>query len=243
MSASRQATRAQGRSSTFPHKPVETLSGNRTLTASELDRYQFFSFDSGGAARNITLPSLGSLKGKPIFIANVSNDTEPQTILDSSAATVAVVDQGQSIMLWSDGTNVLSGVLPGGAGSGNIVKFTETFAFDDMTDGGSTAGTYAITTGNFPVGSYALCVLATAVTGFAGDSSAVIIIGDGSDDDRYMTGTPSVFATAANGVALGDPSGVRYHATAATPTVTITSGTDFGNVSAGSITLEFYFLT
>ena len=52
-----------------------------------------------------------------------------------------------------------------------------------------------------------------------------------------------MFTTAANGLDLGVPSGVRYHAAAATVTLTITSATDWGAVTAGSLTIEIYYMT
>lgn len=113
---------------------------------------------------------------------------------------------------------------------GVLVKLTETVAYDDFTDNEDATGTYAL-------------AAITAVTGFAGDTSATITIGDGTDVDRYHTGTPSVFATAANGVAVGSPSGVLYHDAAKTPTLIVTSATDFSSVSAGSVTVELFYLT
>ena len=126
---------------------------------------------------------------------------------------------------------------------GPLVKLTETVAYDAFTDGGSTAGTYDITVGTIPVGATFLYAAVTAVTGFAGDTSAVLTIGDGTDADRYNTGTPNVFATAAAGVAVGAPSGTLYHAAAATVTLTVTTAADFSSVSAGSLTVELYYLT
>jgi hypothetical protein len=116
-------------------------------------------------------------------------------------------------------------------------------AFDAFTDGGGASGTYDITAGTIPVGATFLYAAVTALTGFAGDTSAVLIIGDGSDTDRYNTGTPDVFTTAVNGISVGAPSGTRYHAAAATITLTVTSGADFTSVSAGSLTVEFFYLT
>ena len=140
------------------------------------------------------------------------------------------------------GATTLTGAVTTAATQAIPVKFTETVAFGAFTDGGAAAGTIALTN-TIPVGAFVVCALCTAITGFAGDVSAVVTLGDGSDADRYNTGTPSVFATAANGVALGIPSGVQYHAAAATVTVTVTTNADFTSVSAGSLTLEFYYLT
>lgn len=126
---------------------------------------------------------------------------------------------------------------------GPIVKLTETVAYSAFTDGGSTSGTYDLTVGTVPAGATVLGAAVTAVTGFTGDTSAVITIGDGTDADRYNTGTPSVFATAANGVSVGAPSGTTYHAAEKTVTLTVTSGSDFTSVAAGSVTVELTYMT
>ena len=118
----------------------------------------------------------------------------------------------------------------------------ETAAFGDFTDGGGAAGTFEFST-DIPAGATFLYSAVTSVTGFAGDTSCTLVIGDGSDSDRYMTGTPSIFATAANGVSVGAPSGTVYHTAAKTPTLTATSATDWGSVTAGSVTVKLYFLT
>lgn len=127
--------------------------------------------------------------------------------------------------------------------AGNLRQFSQTVTFDEFTDGGAALGTFLITAGTIPVGATFLVAQLEAVTGFIGDTSAVITLGNASGDvDRYNTGTPSVFTTAADGVALGAPSGITYHATAGAITVFVTSATDFTNVSAGSLTLRFYYI-
>lgn len=139
-------------------------------------------------------------------------------------------------------TGNITGNVTGLLNGASLTKFSETVAFGDFTDGGAAAGTIDLTN-TIPIGAYVVCVLCTACTGFAGDTSAVVTIGDGSDADRYNTGTPDVFSDAANGVALGDPSGTKYHTAEATVTVTVTTNSDFSSVSAGSLTLEFFYLT
>ena len=123
-----------------------------------------------------------------------------------------------------------------------ITTYQETFAYDDMVDGGGTSGTFVLTH-TIPAGARFLFCLSTNITGFTGDASAVITVGDGSDADRYNTGTPDVFVTAAAGVDMGVSSGTDFHATAvATVTATITAATDFSSVAAGSITLTLFYL-
>lgn len=126
---------------------------------------------------------------------------------------------------------------------GHVVRIQQTVARSAFTDGGSTSGTYTLTAGTIPVGATVLGSAVTAITGFTGDTSAVLIIGDGTDTDRYNTGTINVFTTAAGGIDAGLPSGLRYHPAAKSIVLTVTSAADFTNVSAGSVTVEVYYLT
>jgi len=109
----------------------------------------------------------------------------------------------------------------------------------DFTDGGSTIGTYALKA-TIPAGAWVHQTILQNVTGFTGDTSATIQVGDGTDVDRYSTGTPSVFTTVA-AADLGVPSGTKIHTAAATVTVTITSAADFTNVAAGQFTIKIFF--
>lgn len=125
--------------------------------------------------------------------------------------------------------------------SGGLVSYQEAFAFGDMVDGGGAAGTHVLST-TIPAGARFAFALISGITGFTGDTSAVIVLGDGTDVDRYMTGTPNVFVTAAPGVDMGVPSGTAFHAAAiATITATITSGSDFGLVTAGEATITLFY--
>lgn len=123
-------------------------------------------------------------------------------------------------------------------GMGQIVQRVTRANF---TDGGSTSGTLTLD-GTIPAGAYVLRCVLTDVTGFTGDTSAALIIGDGSDTDRYVTAsTVSVFTTA---VALdgGAPSGTAVHVLAKTPVLTITSTADFTNVAAGAMTVKIFYM-
>ena len=129
---------------------------------------------------------------------------------------------------------------------GPIVKLSETVGVASFTDNTDATGTYEMTVGTIPAGATFLYAAITAVVEFAGDTSAVITIGDGTDVDRYHTGTPDVFTTAAAGVAVGAPSGTLYHAAAKTPTLIVTGASDFTSIVTdgnGSVTVELYYLT
>lgn len=129
---------------------------------------------------------------------------------------------------------------PSGVEVAAVKKLSATVALADFTDGGSTAGTYTFSQA-IPKGARVIGCNVEVVAAFAGDTSAVLTIGDGSDVDRYNTGTPSVFAAAAS-VNMGVPSGAVHHGAAATPVLTVTSGSDFGAVSGGRMIVEILYV-
>ena len=122
------------------------------------------------------------------------------------------------------------------------VTYQQSIAYTDFVDGGGTSGTLALSC-TIPAGAVFVQSLITDIIGFTGDTSATIIIGDtGGDTDRYSTGTPSVFTTAAAGVDLGVPSGTKWHTAAVVPDVLITSGSDWGLVTAGSAVITLVWI-
>lgn len=126
--------------------------------------------------------------------------------------------------------------------SANIKKISQTILKAGFTDGGAAVGTVELTS-TIPVGATVLFSKITNVGAFSGDTSAVLTIGDGTDADRYNTGTLDVFANLANGIATGVPSGVQYHDTAKKPVITVTTASDFTAVAAtASVTVEVYYI-
>lgn len=121
-----------------------------------------------------------------------------------------------------------------------VEVLTDTCTRASFTDGGGAAGT-RVMAGVIPVGAVLLGSKVTCNTTFIGDTSAALIIGDGSDTDRYMTSTIDVF-TATGLLQSGVPSGNKLITTANSPTLTVTSNADFTNVTAGSVTVSIYYL-
>lgn len=123
-----------------------------------------------------------------------------------------------------------------------LKSYQQTITLAQFTDGGGAAGTKALNV-TIPAGAVYLQTIATALTGFAGDTTATMIVGvTGGDTDRYSTGTPSCFTTAAQGLDLGVPSGTKWHTADAVPTCLITAGSDWGLVTAGAVTLTLIWL-
>lgn len=120
-----------------------------------------------------------------------------------------------------------------------VQRISETILQPAFTDGGGTSGTYQMVD-TIPASARIMNSRVVVNAAFSGDTSAVIVIGDGSDVDRYNTGTPSIFTTGNKD--MGEPSGLRYLTAANRPTITVTSTADFTNVAAtGSITVEVWF--
>lgn len=124
----------------------------------------------------------------------------------------------------------------------NVIKtIQQTVVLGDFTDGGSTTGTVDLTD-QLPANALVLGCLVKVNAAFAGDTSATLQVGDGSDVDRYSTGTPSVFAAAPNGINMGAVSGVAHQTQADTVTLTVTSATDFTSVTGGSLSITILYI-
>ncbi len=118
--------------------------------------------------------------------------------------------------------------------------FSQRVARSQFTDGGAAIG-HVVLAAILPIGVTVTQVSLTNVVGFTGDTSATIQIGDGTTVNRYSTGTPSVFTTAAT-IAAGAVSGTAFHAAAVTTVrATVTSAADFTNVAAGNVTITILF--
>ena len=163
-------------------------------------------------------------------LADLTATTSEINALDGVTASAAAINQ-------LVGTTLANGITV----TGSLVKITETVAFGAFT-GVSAVGTYDLTAGNIPAGAYFLGAALTAVTGFAGDTSAVLTLGDGTDADRYNTGSIDVFTTAATGLDVGVPSGSRFHPVVKTPKITITTNAAWASVSAGSVSVALYYI-
>jgi len=124
-----------------------------------------------------------------------------------------------------------------------LKSYQETVAVASFTDNTNTTGTLALGI-TIPAGAVFAQALITGVVGFAGDTTATIQIGDGSDVDRYSTGTPSVFATAVAGADAGVPSGIKFHSVVKTPTLIVTGGADFTSIASngnGALTVTLFW--
>jgi hypothetical protein len=89
----------------YSYTTVETLAAHRTLTQAEVDESSIWSFDPGGAARNLVLPAEADNVGTVLFIHNSADAAEVLTIQDDTPATVCTPTQAESAVVWCDGVS------------------------------------------------------------------------------------------------------------------------------------------
>lgn len=93
----------------------ETLTGTRVLTEAEVVANTVFTFDPGGAGRNVDLPTASTaLAGQILLIHNSADAAEVITIRASSGgATVCTPAQNEAAIVWCTGTTWRGGQIVG----------------------------------------------------------------------------------------------------------------------------------
>jgi hypothetical protein len=138
-----------------------------------------------------------------VRIQNSASSTADVTIAITSGDALfgaTTVAPGQFVDCVSDGQGVWHARAPGGSLVNRLpLSYQQVCPVTAFTDGGSTSGTLVLSH-TIPAGAVYAQTLVTGLVGFAGDVSATATLGDGSDTDRYNTGTPNFFTTAAAGV-------------------------------------------
>jgi hypothetical protein len=95
----------EARASRMSVKPAETLSANRAITLEEIETYQAFSFDPGGAARDVSLPDEAACKGAFAYLANAADAAEIITIKNDGGDAICTPTQSETAFIWCDGTS------------------------------------------------------------------------------------------------------------------------------------------
>jgi len=120
---------------------------------------------------------------------------------------------------------------------------SETVAIGDFTDGTDATGYIDLSTA-LPEGSLVLGWQADVKTGFTGDTSAAVQVGESGNVDRFSAVTANSCLTAD---VVGSPAAAvaanhGYLAAAVTPRVTITGASDFGNFAAGEMDIKLIYV-
>lgn len=168
------------------------------------------------------------------FAWNMPQQTDPTIVGQSADET----DQTQRfVMTWNR--------LALGGNGGGLGCINQTVSYSDFTDDGGASGHLDLDE-QIPIGADVQKTILHSLTGFTGDTTAVLTIGDdgGVDVDRYHSaGTLNVVASAAAGVDCGAPSGTTWHVAAITVRLVLTGAADFGNFSAGEATVSICYWT
>lgn len=84
---------------------TETLTGTRTITATEVANFTVFSFDPGGAGRNVDIPAASAANaGQFLIIANKADAAEVLTVRAGGVTTVVTPTQGETCFVVSTGS-------------------------------------------------------------------------------------------------------------------------------------------
>jgi hypothetical protein len=198
------------------------------------------SWDSLGdiSAGEISLADTKILIGGAGGVAVGKDMSGDATIANTGALTITALAIETGMLAAAAVTNEKMG----GPKVGVIQQTVAVAAFDDS---GTNAVGFIDLTDLLPAGAIVTQSMLSALTGFAGDTTATIQIGDGSTADRYSTGTPDVFSTAAF-ISLGVVSGTAYDLAAVTLRVTITGGSDFTAIISdgnGEVTITVFYYT
>jgi hypothetical protein len=133
---------------------------------------------------------------------------------------------------------------PVGLGLRKVAQWVD---YSDFTDGGSTAGTITLDK-QIPAGSFVIGSKVHVVTGFTGDTSCVLDIGDGSDADAFSLTTHNIYTAADNLMEVCDvtgsgDAGLVPISTDTSVVLTATSASDWTSVSAGRLFVEVFYLS
>lgn len=124
---------------------------------------------------------------------------------------------------------------------GGISVLAEVVEYSDFTDGGAAVGIYTSSM-DIPLGARVLYSMVNVITAFTGNTSCALDIGDGTDDDRYISSTALDIFTATGLLDGAAPQGTPYHSAAKTPVLTATAGSDWGAVTAGKLVYKIWYI-
>ena len=135
----------------------------------------------------------------------------------------------------------------GSVGMG-IRKVGQWVIYSQFTDGGGAAGTFVLAK-TLPAGSFVIGSKVKVTEGFSGDTTAVMDVGDGSDDDKFSYTTHDILSVADNLIEQADAgsggseTGFALVTSDTTVTLTVTGGSDFGLITAGKMYVEVFYLS
>jgi hypothetical protein len=197
----------------------------------------------GGTAVDATADEIDTLDGLArgsIIVGGVAGTT----VLDAKTSGQILVGDGndiKSVVVGGDATLGSDGNLA--LAVPKLSYINKICAIADFTDDSSDENGYIDFTSQLPAGAIPLGWKAVVTEGFAGDTSAIIKVGTaGVPDGLSGNVTQSVLVPGIVGSNASCGSSSSYMGIAFTPRVTVTSGSDFSNVTAGAMTVYIYYI-
>lgn len=106
--------------------------------------------------------------------------------------------------------------------------------------GGAPTSAAKTLTNTIPRGAIVVRTYVEVIEGFQGDTTAVAIVGDADDEDRYVQAS---FDVKSQGVKqTGKPSGNKHHKEPKQPKVKVTAGNAFGNLTGGVMRVSVVYV-
>jgi len=122
-----------------------------------------------------------------------------------------------------------------------IRKISQNVAYGDLTDNGDATASLTMQ-GTIPVGAFVLGTKVYVKEGFSGDTTAVMTVGKSDGADEFTDGTSvNILAAGTVGESPEDP--LEFIAAATSVYLKITGTADWGNVSAGKMLVEVFYLS
>ena len=119
---------------------------------------------------------------------------------------------------------------------------SESLTLANMTDGTDATGYIDVTAATLPIGAIPLFWEASITTAFAGTTSATMMVGVSGDTDAFSATTSNSVAAVAKKTSFAlAPSSTSARTIRVTITDTKSESADFGDFTAGALTLKLYF--
>ncbi|HEU4542206.1 MAG TPA: hypothetical protein VFR23_13845 [Jiangellaceae bacterium] len=91
MPRERIATAPTSRANRVTVRPSESLSGNRTITVDEIERWQVLVFNPSTTSRTLTLPAEAACAGVCVYICNLGTSTGTLVVNNDGGTAVATI--------------------------------------------------------------------------------------------------------------------------------------------------------
>ena len=124
-------------------------------------------------------------------------------------------------------------------------KVAQIVKYSDLTDGGGTDGTLNMNK-QIPAGSFVIGSKVTVKTAFGG-TTPTLTIGTAGDANEYGGDTTHDLSSAARNLVkaafIGSDAGLVAEGTAIDVLLTVAEDSDYGNIDAGEMLVEVYYLS